>query len=86
VKSTDTADGFIPGLPLGRMFFSEAARPIIESVIPADSYAAAFIRLRVRMSWAMTRKDRRPTTGDLDSSSSCPRKRTRHGTPPWTPS
>jgi hypothetical protein len=39
----DTAAGFIPGLRLGSMFFSEAARPIIESVIPADSYAAAFI-------------------------------------------
>ena len=39
----DTAAGFIPGLRLGSMFFSEAARPIIESVIPADSYAAALI-------------------------------------------
>jgi len=39
----DTAAGFIPGLRLGSMFFSEAARSIIESVIPADSYAAAFI-------------------------------------------
>ena len=43
MKSMDTAASFIPGLPLGRMFFSEAARPIIESLIPADSYAAAFI-------------------------------------------
>lgn len=39
----DTAAGFIPGLRLGRMFFTEAARAIIESVIPPDSYTAAFI-------------------------------------------
>ena len=39
----DTAGGFIPGLRLGSMFFTEAARSIIESVIPPDSYAAAFI-------------------------------------------
>ncbi|MGA2479558.1 MAG: DUF4037 domain-containing protein [Spirochaetia bacterium] len=34
---------FIPGLPLGRAFYLRAAREIIESVIPPDSYAAAFM-------------------------------------------
>jgi hypothetical protein len=34
---------FIPGLTLGRSFYEEAARPLIESVVPAGSYAAAFI-------------------------------------------
>jgi hypothetical protein len=34
---------FIPGLQLGRAFYQQAARPIMESVIPPDSYAAAFM-------------------------------------------
>ncbi len=43
MKSKETAEGFIPGLRLGSMLFSEAARPIIESVIPADSTSGASI-------------------------------------------
>jgi hypothetical protein len=35
--------GFIPGLPLGRMFYEEAGRAIVEGIVPRDSYAAAFI-------------------------------------------
>lgn len=34
---------FIPGLRLGRMLFEEAGRAIVESVLPRDAYAAAFI-------------------------------------------
>jgi hypothetical protein len=34
---------FIPGLSLGRSFYEQAARPIIERVVPAGSYAAAFM-------------------------------------------
>ena len=34
---------FIPGLRLGRMFYEEAGRAIVESVVPRDAYAAAFI-------------------------------------------
>jgi hypothetical protein len=33
---------FIPGLTLGRMFFHEIGRSIIESLVPHDAYAAAF--------------------------------------------
>jgi len=35
--------GFIPGLALGRMFFEEAGRAIVESVVAPGSYAAAFV-------------------------------------------
>ena len=34
---------FIPGLALGRMLYEEAARPIIEGIVPSASYAAALI-------------------------------------------
>jgi hypothetical protein len=34
---------FVPGLVLGRTFFEEAGRAIVESVAPRDSYAAALI-------------------------------------------
>jgi hypothetical protein len=34
---------FIPGLRLGRMFYEEAGRAIVESVVPREAYAAAFI-------------------------------------------
>ncbi len=34
---------FIPGLRLGRMFYEEAGRQIIESVVPRESYAAALM-------------------------------------------
>src|SRR5208337_3858833 len=34
---------FIPGLILGRMLYEEAGREIVESVVPRDAYAAAFI-------------------------------------------
>jgi hypothetical protein len=34
---------FIPGLTLGKMIFSESARAIIETVVPWDGYAAAFM-------------------------------------------
>jgi hypothetical protein len=34
---------FIPGLRLGRMFYEEAGRAIVESVLPPGSYAAALI-------------------------------------------
>ncbi len=34
---------FLPGLELGRRLFEEAGRAIIESVVPADSYAAALV-------------------------------------------
>ncbi|MGA2378192.1 MAG: DUF4037 domain-containing protein [Spirochaetia bacterium] len=34
---------FIPGLRLGRMLYEEAGRAIVESVVPRDAYAAAFI-------------------------------------------
>jgi hypothetical protein len=39
----DTERPFIPGLELGRMLFQEAARGIIERVVPADGYAAALL-------------------------------------------
>jgi hypothetical protein len=39
----NTVAAFIPGLRLGSMFFTEVARAIVESVVPADRYAAAFI-------------------------------------------
>jgi hypothetical protein len=35
--------GFIPGLLLGRMFFEEAGRAIVESVVPRGAYAAALL-------------------------------------------
>jgi hypothetical protein len=35
--------GFIPGLRLGRMFYEEAGRGIVEGIVPRDAYAAAFI-------------------------------------------
>jgi hypothetical protein len=34
---------FIPGLRLGRMLYEEAGRAIVESVVPREAYAAAFI-------------------------------------------
>ena len=34
---------FIPGLMLGRMFYEQSARPIIESILSPGSYAAAFM-------------------------------------------
>ena len=34
--------GFIPGLQLGRMFFEEAGRAIVEDLVSPGSYAAAF--------------------------------------------
>lgn len=34
---------FVPGLALGRMFFEEAGREIVESVVPRDSYSAALV-------------------------------------------
>ncbi|MGO9309388.1 MAG: DUF4037 domain-containing protein [Spirochaetia bacterium] len=34
---------FIPGLRLGRLFFEEAGRRIVESVVPPNAYAAALI-------------------------------------------
>ncbi len=34
---------FIPGLQLGRMLYEEAARPIVEAIVPRASYAAALI-------------------------------------------
>ncbi len=34
---------FIPGLALGRMLYDEAARPVIEGIVPSASYAAALI-------------------------------------------
>ena len=34
---------FIPGLRLGRMFYEEAGRAIVESIVPREAYAAAFI-------------------------------------------
>ena len=37
------AIAFIPGLRLGRVFYKQAARPIIESMVPPGTYAAAFI-------------------------------------------
>ena len=33
--------GFIPGLALGRMFFEEAGRAIVEGIVGADGYSAA---------------------------------------------
>jgi hypothetical protein len=35
--------GFIPGLRLGRLFYEETGRTIIESVMPRNEYAAALI-------------------------------------------
>ena len=34
---------FIPGVKLGRMLYEEAARPLVEAVVSAGSYAAALI-------------------------------------------
>jgi hypothetical protein len=34
---------FIPGLPLGRAFYQQAARPIIEGIVAPEAYAAAFM-------------------------------------------
>jgi hypothetical protein len=39
----DATRPFIPGLELGRMLFTEAARGIIEGVMPADAYAAGLL-------------------------------------------
>lgn len=38
----NTIAAFMPGLTLGRMFFHEIGRSIIESLVPRDAYAAAF--------------------------------------------
>jgi hypothetical protein len=39
----DAPRPFIPGLELGRMLYTEAAREIIEGTLPADAYAAGFL-------------------------------------------
>jgi hypothetical protein len=35
--------GFIPGLALGRMFFEEVGRAVVERMVPRESYAAALV-------------------------------------------
>jgi hypothetical protein len=38
-----SAPAFIPGLRLGRAFFEEAGRTIVEAIVPRDAYAAGFM-------------------------------------------
>jgi hypothetical protein len=39
----DAPQGFVPGLALGRMFYDEVAREVVENVVQPGSYAAGFM-------------------------------------------